>query len=228
MLPWYINNELLLILAYLLGSLPTGYLAGRLLKGIDIREVGSGSTGATNVLRTLGKVPAIVVLLVDVLKGVLAIAAVNAAFTRLPGWLYYTKAVDVNLANWQPWMMVLAGLFALLGHSKPIWLNFKGGKSVATSLGVLLAMDWRIGLSTIAVFAISIAISRIVSLSSITGAISVTALMIAFRQPLPYCLFAIAGGIYVIWLHRANIQRLLAGTEPQIGQALLEQPEEGG
>ena len=227
MLPWYINNELLLILAYLLGSLPTGYLAGRLLKGIDIREVGSGSTGATNVLRTLGKVPAIVVLLVDVLKGVLAIAAVNAAFTRLPGWLYYTKAVDVNLANWQPWMMVLAGLFALLGHSKPIWLNFKGGKSVATSLGVLLAMDWRIGLSTIAVFAISIAISRIVSLSSITGAISVTALMIAFRQPLPYCLFAIAGGIYVIWLHRANIQRLLAGTEPQIGQALPEQPEEG-
>ena len=228
MLPWYINNELLLILAYLLGSLPTGYLAGRLLKGIDIREVGSGSTGATNVLRTLGKVPAIVVLLVDVLKGVLAIAAVNASFTRLPGWLYYTKAVDVNLANWQPWMMVLAGLLALLGHSKPIWLNFKGGKSVATSLGVLLAMDWRIGLSTIAVFAISIAISRIVSLSSITGAISVTALMIAFRQPLPYCLFAIAGGIYVIWLHRANIQRLLAGTEPQIGQALLEQPEEGG
>ena len=228
MLPWYINNELLLILAYLLGSLPTGYLAGRLLKGIDIREVGSGSTGATNVLRTLGKAPAIVVLVIDVLKGVSAIAAVNFAFTRLPGWLYYTKIVDVNLANWQPWMIILAGLLALLGHSKPIWLNFKGGKSVATSIGVLLAMDWRIGLSTIAVFAVSIAISRIVSLSSITGAISVTALMIAFRQPLPYCLFAIAGGIYVVWLHRANIQRLLAGTEPQIGQALPEQPTEGG
>ena len=228
MLPWYINNELLLILAYLLGSLPTGYLAGRLLKGIDIREVGSGSTGATNVLRTLGKAPAIVVLVIDVLKGVSAIAAVNFAFTRLPGWLYYTKIVDVNLANWQPWMIILAGLLALLGHSKPIWLNFKGGKSVATSIGVLLAMDWRIGLSTIAVFAVSIAISRIVSLSSITGAISVTALMIAFRQPLTYCLFAIAGGIYVVWLHRANIQRLLAGTEPQLGQALPEQPTEGG
>ena len=228
MLPWYINNELLLILAYLLGSVPTGYLAGRLLKGIDIREVGSGSTGATNVLRTLGKVPAIVVLLIDVLKGVFAIAAVNFAFTRLPGWLYYTKVVEVNLASWQPWMIVLAGLLALLGHSKPIWLNFKGGKSVATSLGVLLAMDWRVGLSTIAVFAISLAISRIVSLSSILGAISVTALMIAFRQPLPYCLFAIAGGIYVIWLHRTNVQRLLAGTEPQLGQALPKQPTDGG
>jgi glycerol-3-phosphate acyltransferase PlsY len=224
MLPWYINNELLLILAYLLGSIPTGYLAGRLLKGIDIRDEGSGSIGATNVLRTLGKAPAIVVLLIDVLKGFLAIAAVNFAFTRLPGWLYYTKVVDVNLANWHPWMITLAGLLALLGHSKPIWLNFKGGKSVATSIGVLLAMDWRIGLSTIAVFAVSIAISRIVSLSSITGAISVTALMIAFRQPLLYCLFAIAGGVYVIWLHRTNIQRLLAGTEPRLGQK-VEQPE---
>ncbi len=225
MLPWYINNELLLILAYLLGSIPTGYLAGRLLKGIDIREEGSGSIGATNVLRTLGKAPAIVVLLIDVLKGFLAIAAVNVAFTRLPGWLYYTKVLDVNLAHWQPWMITLAGLLALLGHSKPIWLNFKGGKSVATSIGVLLAMDWRIGLSTISVFALSIALSRIVSLSSIIGAISVTAFMIAFHQPLPYCLFAIAGGVYVIWLHRTNIQRLLAGTEPRLGQKLPEQPE---
>ncbi len=106
MLPWYINNELLLILAYLLGSIPTGYLAGRLLKGIDIRDEGSGSIGATNVLRTLGRAPAIVVLLIDALKGVLAIAAVNFAFTRLPGWLYYTKVVDVNLANWQPFTAV--------------------------------------------------------------------------------------------------------------------------
>ncbi len=227
MLPWYINNELLLILAYVLGSLPTGYLAGRLLKGIDIREVGSGSTGATNVLRNLGKAPAIVVLLIDVLKGVLAIEAVNFAFTRLPGWLYYTKVVDVNLIHWQPWMIIGAGLLALLGHSKPIWLNFKGGKSVATSIGVLLAMDWRVGLSTIAIFSVSIAFSRIVSLSSITGAISVTAFMIAFRQPLPYCLFAISGGIYVIWLHRANVQRLLIGTEPQIGQAIPEPPGDG-
>lgn len=225
MLTWYINNGLLLILAYLLGSIPTGYLAGKLLKGIDIRQEGSGSTGATNVLRTLGKVPAIVVLLIDILKGVAAIAAVNFAFTHLPGWLYYSKIIGLNFEIWQPIMVTLAGLLALLGHSKSIWLNFTGGKSVATSLGILLAMNWMVGLSTLGVFAISIAITRIVSVSSIAGAIAVMALMVVFKQPLPYCLFAIAGGTYVIWRHRTNIQRLLAGTEPKLGQKLSQESE---
>lgn len=225
MLPWYINNALLLMLAYLLGSIPTGYLAGKLLKGIDIRQEGSGSTGATNVLRTLGKVPAIVVLAIDILKGVGAIAAVNFAFTHLPGWLFYSKVVGLNFAIWQPWMITIAGLLALLGHSKSIWLNFTGGKSVATSLGILLAMNWLVGLSTLGVFALSLAITRIVSLSSIAGAIAVMALMIIFGQPLPLILFAIAGGAYVIWRHRSNIQRILAGTEPKLGQKLPPESE---
>jgi glycerol-3-phosphate acyltransferase PlsY len=225
MLPWFINNGLLLILAYLLGSLPTGYLAGRLLKGIDIRQEGSGSTGATNVLRTLGKVPAIAVLAIDILKGALAIVAVNYAFTHLPGWLYFTKVVDRSFASWQPWTVVLAGLLALLGHSKSVWLNFTGGKSVATSLGILLAMNWMVGLGALGVFGLSIAITKIVSISSISGAIATPILMIALGQPLPYCLFAIAGGAYVIWRHRTNIQRLLAGTEPKLGQKLTEETE---
>ncbi|MER3431878.1 MAG: acyl-phosphate glycerol 3-phosphate acyltransferase [Leptolyngbya sp. ERB_1_1] len=222
MLPWFINNALLLIVAYLLGSIPTGYLAGRLLKGIDIREAGSGSTGATNVLRTIGKVPAIVVLLIDIGKGALAIAAVNYAFTHLPGWLYFSKIVGLNFGVWQPVMVTLAGLAALIGHSKSIWLGFTGGKSVATSLGILLAMNWMVGLATVGVFALSLAITRIVSISSIAGAVSVIALMLLFAQPLPYLLFAIAGGAYVIWRHRSNIQRLLEGTEPKLGQKLEE------
>ncbi|MGV0028109.1 glycerol-3-phosphate 1-O-acyltransferase PlsY [Phormidesmis priestleyi] len=226
MLPWYINNGLLLILAYLLGSIPTGYWVGRVLKGIDIRQEGSGSTGATNVLRTVGKAPAAFVLLVDIGKGALAIAAVKFAFTHLPGWLYYTKIVDVDFANWQPWIVTLAGLLALLGHSKSVWLNFTGGKSVATSLGVLLAMDWQIGLSTLGVFALSLAITRIVSISSIAGALAVMVLMAVLGQPLAYGLFAIAGGFYVIWRHRTNIQRLLAGTEPRLGEKIT-QPAEG-
>lgn len=224
MLPWFINNALLLIVAYLLGSIPTGYLAGRLLKGIDIREAGSGSTGATNVLRTIGKIPALIVLLIDIGKGALAIALVNYAFTYLPGWLYFSKIVGLNFGIWQPAMVTLAGLAALFGHSKSIWLGFTGGKSVATSLGILLAMNWMVGLSTVGVFALSLAITRIVSISSIAGAVSVIVFMILFGQPLPYLLFAIAGGAYVIWRHRSNIQRLLEGTEPKIGQK-LEEPE---
>lgn len=219
MLPWFLNNALLLLVAYFLGSIPTGYLAGRLLKGIDIRQEGSGSTGATNVLRTLGKVPAIVVLAIDILKGVAAIAAVDFAF-RLPGWLYFTKVVDPTLATWQPWLVTLAGMMALLGHSKSIWLGFTGGKSVATSLGILLAMNWMVGLATFGVFGLSLAITRIVSISSISGAIAVTIFMISFGQPLPYILFAIAGGAYVIWRHRTNIERVIAGTEPKLGQKL--------
>jgi len=205
---------LLLLFAYLLGSFPTGYLAARILKGIDIREQGSGSIGATNVLRTLGKGPAIVVLLVDAAKGAIAIALAHFAFS-------FALAGVLSL----PWLVALAGLAAVFGHSWPIWLNFKGGKSVATTLGILLSMSWQVGLGSFAVFALFLAISRIVSLSSIAAAISVSLLMILLHQPLPYQLFGIAAGIYVIWRHRTNISRLLAGTEPQIGQKLAPEPQ---
>jgi len=218
MLTWLTLCGALLLVAYLLGSTPTGYTAARVLKGIDIREHGSGSTGATNVLRTLGTVPGAFVLLVDALKGYGAIA-----FTH---WLVNYAAnhqlipLDVNANSWLPWMVASAGLAVVLGHSKSIWLGFSGGKSVATSLGVLLAMSWMVSLSTIGVFGSVFAFSRIVSLSSIAGAIAVSLLMLFFHQPLAYVLFALTGGIYVIWRHRSNIERLLAGTEPQIGQNL--------
>lgn len=224
MLTWLTLCGALLLVAYLLGSTPTGYTAARVLKGIDIREHGSGSTGATNVLRTLGTVPGALVLLVDALKGYGAIA-----FTH---WLVNYAAnnqlipSDVNPNSWLPWMVASAGLAVVLGHSKSIWLGFSGGKSVATSLGVLLAMSWMVGLSTIGVFGLVFAFSRIVSLSSIAGAIAVSLLMLFFHQPLAYVLFALTGGVYVIWRHRSNIERLLAGTEPRIGQNLTTQSEQ--
>ena len=194
--------------AYLLGSIPTGYLAGRLLRGIDIRQHGSGSTGATNVLRTLGKGPALAVLIVDVLKGVAAILLARWLFP----WLQAPAA-------WLPWAVCLCGLAVLLGHSRSIWLGFTGGKSAATGLGVLLALSWPVGVGAAAVFLAVLALVRIVSLASMLAAVTAAILVCVLPEPLPSRLLVIAGGLYVLALHRANIARLLAGTEPKVGRS---------
>jgi glycerol-3-phosphate acyltransferase PlsY len=208
-----------LAIAYLFGSTPTGYLAGRLLKGIDIREHGSKSIGATNVLRTLGKWPALVVLVVDVLKGAAAIVFARWFFPWLSTLPSVTPPTALDLQTFVPWAVCLAGLAALLGHARSVWLNFAGGKSVAAGLGVLLALSWPVGLGGLTVFGIALAIFRIVSLGSILAALTAMALVCGTEQPLPFRLLVIAGGIYVIARHRANIQRLLAGTEPRLGQS---------
>ncbi len=197
------------LVAYLLGSIPTGYLAGRALKGIDIRQHGSGGTGATNVLRTVGKGAAVAVLLIDLVKGALAVLTAKAVFLGL---------AETSLgADWLPWVITLAGLMAIIGHSRSIWINFTGGKSAASGLGVLLALSWPIGLGAAAVFATVLLSSRIVSLGSIAAALSAAGLMVISQQPLPFQLLAIAGGCYVIIRHRTNIERMLAGTEPRLG-----------
>ena len=205
----------LLVAAYLLGSLPTGYLVARGLKGIDIRRHGSGSTGATNVLRTVGKGPALLVFTVDLLKGTLAVWLVKGTIALL-----LTAVIPVGGGfGVQPWLEMVAGLMAILGHSRSVWLGFSGGKSVATGLGVLLALAWPVALGALGVFALSLGWSRFVSLSSILAAIATLALMVLTGQPLAYQLLAALGGIYIIVRHRSNISRLLAGTEPRLGQA---------
>lgn len=205
-------SGLLVIGAYLLGSIPTGYLAGKWLKGIDIREHGSKSIGATNVLRTLGKEAAIAVLVVDLLKGVLAVSLINLFYSVVP--------VTVVPLSWKPWLITLCGLAAVIGHSRSIWLGFMGGKSVATSLGILLVMNPVVALGTVGAFLVVLGGSRIVSLSSICGAIAVNILMLVLSQPVAYSLFAAIAGLYVIMRHRSNISRILSGTEPKIGQKL--------
>lgn len=202
-------TALFIVVAYFLGSIPTGYLAGKWLKGIDIRQFGSQSTGATNVLRTLGKKAGATVLFFDALKGMVALLIVKLLYAH-PEWI----SLPGNLYHW---LIMGAALAAVLGHSKSIFLGFSGGKSVATSIGVLLIMAPWVALGTILTFAAAITLTQIVSLSSISGAIAVVLLMIFLQQPLPYILFGAIAGIYVIVRHRSNIQRILAGTEPKIG-----------
>jgi acyl phosphate:glycerol-3-phosphate acyltransferase len=217
MVQW-IASGIGLLIAYLLGSVPTGYLAGQVLQGIDIREHGSRSTGATNVLRTLGKWPALMVLIVDVLKGAAAIIIAREFCPWLASMLSGTAASPESQA-WVPWAVGLAGLGVLLGHGRSIWLNFTGGKSAATGLGVLLALSWPVGVGAAAVFGAVLAFCRIVSAGSILAALTAIVLVCALEHPLPYRLLVIAGGIYVIVRHRANIQRLLGGMEPRLGQS---------
>jgi glycerol-3-phosphate acyltransferase PlsY len=188
-----------LILGYLLGSIPSGWLAGRWLKGIDLRELGSGSTGATNVLRQVGKGPAMVVFLIDVGKGA---AAVLLARTLGQG----------------DWIQVLAGLSALAGHIWPVWLNFKGGKAVATGFGMFLGLAWPVGLASFGVFLLTLWLFRIVSLSSVLAAVSLPLLMIRFSGIGSYILIALVAMGLVLWRHRSNLSRILEGSEPKVGQ----------
>ncbi|CAD5945004.1 Glycerol-3-phosphate acyltransferase [Planktothrix tepida] len=223
MIEWLLINTGLLVTAYFLGSMPTGYAIGRWFYGVDILAEGSGSTGATNILRTLGKLPALLVLLIDILKGTLAVVLVFWVYSlSLTSELAQTAGIQ-NLDQLQYWIAILAGLIVIIGHTKSIWIGWRGGKSVASSLGILFALDWKLALATLGIFALVLAISRIVSLSSIAGAIGIGILMIVTGEPLPYQIFAIAGGVYVIWRHRSNIDRILKGTEPKVGEKLTSQ-----
>ena len=159
-------------------------------------------------------------LVIDILKGALAIVLVRYIYSLI---FVQNLTIDAGIPDSylaKEWMVILAGLIAIVGHTKSIWIGFKGGKSVASSLGILLAMSWMVGLGTLGVFVIVISISRIVSLSSIIAAVAVSGLMFVTGQPLPYIIFAIVSGIYVIWRHSSNIERLLAGKEPRVGQKL--------
>ncbi|PSO47645.1 MAG: acyl-phosphate glycerol 3-phosphate acyltransferase [Cyanobacteria bacterium SW_9_44_58] len=206
----FLINGAFLFIAYLLGSIPTGFLVGYWLENIDIRNYGSSSTGATNVLRVLGTKVAVAVLAVDLLKGAIAVGLVKVAVAELP-----SLAVS---QHWAAWLAVFSALAAVFGHSKSIWLGFSGGKSVATSLGALLMMTLNVALAGVAVFGVTLAASRMVSLSSLMSAIAINILMIAFGEPVPYIIFAVCAALYVFWRHRNNVERILAGTEPKIGQ----------
>ena len=200
------SSHLLLIvailgLAYIIGSLPFGFWLVRLIKGIDLRTVGSGGTGATNVKRTAGSKLAGLTLFLDVAKGALAV--------------YLAQLLSPP--ELQAVLAIAAGALAILGHSRSIFIGFKGGKSVAISLGVFLMLEPLIISQAIVLGVIIITSTRFVSLGSIIGAI--VAFLLSFLLPnvswMHQVLFGFAAA-YIVWLHRANIQRLRQGSESRL------------
>lgn len=185
------------VLAYLLGSVPFGLVITRVLGLGDLRTIGSGNIGATNVLRTGNKGAALATLLLDAGKGGIAVLIARAI-------------VGNDAAQ-------LAGLAAFLGHIFPVWLNFKGGKGVATFLGTLLALSWPVGLATCASWLVAALLGRISSLAALVAAASSTLWMLVLGQG-QMMFLGIVLTLLVYWRHGANIKRLKDGTEPKIGK----------
>ena len=190
--------------AYVLGSFPTGYLVVKILKGQDIREIGSGSTGATNVKRVLGKWGFFGVLTVDAIKGLAAVLLAQYLQTKLN--IY----PELNL------LPIFASIAVMLGHSKSIFLGFTGGKSVATTGGTIIGLNWLVAIVAFIIWSSISYFSRYISLGSIIGVASLPILMYIFHAPISYVIYCAIAAIYVIYLHRENIKRLLNGTENKV------------
>lgn len=202
-----IHWSLALLIAYVCGSVPTAYLAGRLLKGVDLRTVGSGNLGATNVYRTLGAMPAIVVLLLDAAKGAIPVLLLPSRITGV----HFFETRDLLL-----WSIAL-GVATIAGHAKPIFLLWKGGgKGVATAAGVFGAIAPVALAIGLIVFVTVAAGSGFVSLASIAASLTLpVAVAITMSVNSPVFYLAVAVALFVTWSHRANIARLRAGTEPK-------------
>lgn len=187
-----------ILIGYFSGSIPTGYWLGK-LKGIDLTQIGSGSTGATNVLRNLGKFPALVTLIVDVLKGFLPV--------------YYAVRFSQNEL-----IIILCAVACIIGHSKSVFLKFKGGKSSATGLGILIAVSWEAALITFFLWIVIVGVSKYSSLGSIVVIPLAPLWLYLFHKPIIYVCLTIFAAVYIVVIrHRENIKRLLNGTEPKIG-----------
>ena len=195
------------VVGYLLGSIPTGFLVGK-AKGIDIRSVGSGNIGATNALRVLGKPAGIFVLLMDALKGWLAAYVVAKLLCRASG---FPSDSDTEIV-----FKILAALGAVLGHNYTCWLQFKGGKGIATSAGVLAALVPAALLIILSVFIVLFLITRIVSVGSIAASATLPPATWFTTGNLTLTLVTSAMGALAIYKHRANIERLLKGTESRM------------
>jgi acyl phosphate:glycerol-3-phosphate acyltransferase len=198
---------LVVIIAYLIGSIPFGYLIVRATSGGDVRETGSGGTGATNVSRRAGKAAGIITLILDALKGFIAIAIARKLL------------IDVEPVT-AGWVLCAAAIAALLGHIFPVWLGFRGGKGVATGVGVFLALAPIAVVCAAVVFVAVVGLTKYVSLGSILAAATIPLFIWLLVGPVvdqrPLLMAAIAGALLIVFAHRGNLARLFSGTESRI------------
>lgn len=203
-----LNYIIVAIIAYLLGSISFSVLISKKMAGFDVREKGSGNAGTTNVLRSVGKKAAIITLICDVLKGVVAI---------LVACLVAKIVKDINSSL----LVQVAGIAVIIGHTFPIFFGFKGGKGIATSLGVLLVTNWNIGLICLVFALVLMILTRMVSLGSIAAAILFPVLVTfmpssAYIVEGNYVIYSIILAVLVVFNHRSNVKRLLTGTENKL------------
>ncbi len=195
---------LMLLMGYLIGSCNFAIIYSKLFKKDDIRRHGSGNAGTTNVLRTYGKLPAAIVFILDLLKGVIAVLIARAFYPR----------TDICAC--------VAAFGAILGHNFPCYYDFKGGKGVATTFATLLVLDWRVALIGFGVFLVIVLITRYVSLGSVLGSLAAPAAAIVFKcvdgsVSLAVCVFSVLVGLLCIIRHRENLKRLAQGKENKLG-----------
>jgi glycerol-3-phosphate acyltransferase PlsY len=201
MLDLILQLGLTIIIAYLIGAIPTGYLIVKSKTGEDLRTIGSGSTGATNVKRVLGKKWFFTTLLLDAFKGALPVILAKT---------FVTAGASLGLAP------VVAAVAVIIGHSKSCFLEFKGGKSVASGVGTILALNFIVGVIIAVVWAIITYITKYVSVGSIIALLISPILMFLFNAPIAYIAYCTLGAIYIVYLHRENIKRLIAGNENKV------------
>ena len=195
------------IIAYLIGSVNFSVIISKRVAGFDVREKGSGNAGTTNMLRSVGKGAAAITLICDILKGVVAIGIAMLLGSIIPN-------VDKAL------LVQIAGIFVIIGHTFPVFFKFKGGKGIATSLGILLMINWQIGLICLVFALVLMALTRMVSLGSVAAAILYPVLTLFITEhylvPGSYLIFSIIVAVIVLFNHRSNIKRIMAGKENRI------------
>ncbi|OGH95880.1 MAG: acyl-phosphate glycerol 3-phosphate acyltransferase [Candidatus Melainabacteria bacterium RIFOXYA12_FULL_32_12] len=202
---YYLFILAIVTLAYIIGSIPTGYILVKLVKGLDIRQIGSGSTGATNVKRVLGTWAFILVMFIDALKGYLPVIIAKDLQFQLDLFPQY----DI--------LPILVAVAVIIGHSRSVFLKFTGGKSVASGVGTIFGLSFPVGLITALTWVVITYLTKYVSVGSIVAVLATPIWMIVFHKPTSYIAYCLIGGLYItLYLHRENIKRLISGNENKI------------